>query len=290
MGSIRSGIGGAVGGVTSGAASAMGGGKLASTVTGIGGGMATNAAMNLVNKHIPIQAQRALNVGAGALGDIMSGNFEDAGMRLLDSGLLNKFLPGMGGVASQAMYWGVPTPLFGGISPTEAKGIYDGMRGHRFSKKNLWLIEVSSELSGDKSQQFNMFATELDYAPLTISGEKHKVGSSSVDTVQSSEPVELRLTTMDDQSGFVKRWFEAHCAAAAAPNGTVGVPSRYAVTIKIVHAFITRGSNRGGYENIGLFRPANLEVSLSRREDGLQEVQMTFSQLDTFMPTTSRVI
>ena len=70
MGSISSGISSAVGGVAAKAANAMGGGKLAATVAGMGANMATNAATNLINKHIPIQAQRALNVGAGAVGDI----------------------------------------------------------------------------------------------------------------------------------------------------------------------------------------------------------------------------
>ena len=105
MGSISSGISSSVGGVAAKAANAFGGGKLAATVAGMGANMATNAAMNLVNKHIPIQAQRALNVGAGAVGDIMNGNWEGAGMRLLDSGMLNNLFPGMSGVASQTMYW-----------------------------------------------------------------------------------------------------------------------------------------------------------------------------------------
>lgn len=61
--------------------------------------MASNAAMSLVNKYVPLQAQRMINVGGGALGDVLQGNWEDAGMRLLDSGLLNDLLPGMGGVA-----------------------------------------------------------------------------------------------------------------------------------------------------------------------------------------------
>ena len=284
MGSINSGINGALGGAVSGAASAMGGGKLATTLADMGGSMASNAAMNLVNKYIPLQAQRGLNIGAGMLGDVMNGDYEGAGLRLLDSGLLNNLFPGMSGVASQAMYWGAATPLFGGISPTEARRIYDGMRGHRLSKKNLWLIEVSSKLMGSSElERFNLFATDVEYAPFTISGEKRKVGGAVVDSVQGGEPVELRLTTMDDQSGSLKKWFAAHHGAAAAEDGTVGVPASYAITIKVVHAFITRGSNRGGYEDIGLFRPANLEFSLSRREDGLQEVQMTFSQLDTFM-------
>lgn len=283
MGSISSGISSSVGGVAAKAANAMGGGKLAATVAGMGANMATSAAMNLVNKHIPIQAQRALNVGAGAVGDIMNGNWEGAGMRLLDSGMLNNLFPGMSGVASQTKFWGGPTPLFGGISPTEAKRIYDEMRGQRLSKKNLWLIEVSSRLQGDASQRFNLFATEVEYEPFVLAGEKRRVGGAVVDAVQGAEPVELRLTTMDDQTGSLKKWFAAHHGAAASRDGTVGVPDTYAITIKVVHSFITRDSNRGGYEDIGLFRPVNLSVSLSRREDGLQEVQMTFSQLDTFM-------
>jgi len=286
FGSIKSSLNSVLGSAAGTASDALGGGKLAKTVTSMGQSMASNAAMNLVNKYVPLRAQRMINVGGGALGDILQGNMEDAGMRLLDSGLLNDLLPGMGGVASQTKFWGAPTPLFGGISPTEAKRIYDEIRGQRLSKKNLWLIEVSSRLKGgamNDMQRFNLFATEIEYAPFTVSGEKRRVGGALVDAVQGNEAVELRLTTMDDQSGSLKKWYANHHAAVAAEDGTVGVPDAYAITIKVVHSFITRDSNRGGYEDIGLFRPANLDVSLSRREDGLQEVQMTFSQLDTFM-------
>jgi len=283
FGSIKSGLNSVLGSATSTASDVLGGGKLAKTVTSMGQSMASNAAMNLVNKYVPLQAQRMINVGGGALGDILQGNWDTAGMRLLDSGLLNDLLPGTGGVASQTMYWGSPTPLFGGISPTEARNIYDDMRGQKLAKKNLWLLEVSSRLNGDMSQRFNLFATDVEYEPFIIAGEKRRVGGAVIDAVQGAEPVELRLTTIDDQQGNLKRWFAAHHGTAAARDGTVGVPDSYAITIKVVHAFITRSSNRGGYEDIGMFRPANMAVSLSRREDGLEEVQMSFSQLDTFM-------
>lgn len=284
FGALRTTLSSAIGGVTDSAAQALGGGKVAQTVANMGKSAAVNASMNLVNKHVPIQAQRAINVGFGAVGDIMQGDWDSAGMRILQSGLLNEFLSGISGVASQTAYWGAPTPLWGGISPTEAKRIYDEVRGENHSKKNLWLIEVSSSLSGDMSQRFNIFATEVDYSPFIVAGDKRRVGGAVVDAVQGAEPVELRLTTMDDQDGNIKRWFAEHHAAAAPRDGTVGVPDSYAITIKVVHSFITRESVRGsGYEDIGLFRPVNLDVSLSRREDGLQEIQMTFSQLDTFM-------
>lgn len=287
LGSISSGLNSSLGGVADAASKALGGGKLAQAVTGMGKSAAANAAMGLVNKYVPIQAQRALNVGAGAVGDLMRGDLDSAGLRVLNSGLLNNLFPGMSGIASQTMYWGTPVPLFGGITPKEARRIYDALRGQKLAKKNLWLIEVSSPLQGDKSQPFNLFATEVEYAPFTISGEKRRVGGAVVDAVQGNEPVELRLTTMDDQVGTLKRWFENHAAKVAAEDGTVGVPAEYAIKITVVHSFVglQSGANeyKDNYRSVGLFRPANLELSLSRREDGLQEVQMTFSQLDTFM-------
>ena len=75
LGSIRSGLNAALGGVTDSATQALGGGKLAQTVVGMGKSAAVNAGMNAVNKHIPIQAQRAINVGAGAVGDLMNGDW-----------------------------------------------------------------------------------------------------------------------------------------------------------------------------------------------------------------------
>lgn len=282
LGSLQTGGQTALDNAVGGAAGAMGGGKLAGAVAGKLGGMASNAAANLVNKHMPPAAQWAANVGGAAAGDIMAGDFEGAGLRLLNEGGLEKLMS-LAGARSQAAYWGTPTPVFGGITAAEAMQLHGEAGDQHFAKKNLFLIEVSSPLMGDVSQRLNMFCVELDYAPLTISGEKRKIGAASVDIVQSSDPVELRMTTMDDKMGTVKRWFEAHCSAAAAADGTVGVPGKYAILIKIVHAFITQASNWGGYRNIGLFRPANLEVSLSRREDALQELQMTFVQLDTFM-------
>lgn len=288
IGATISGASSITGDISKKAANMMGGGELAQAVSNIGGAMATNVVRNAINSHIPIEAHRALNVGGGVVGDLMRGDISGAGLPVLDSGLLNDFLPGMSGIASQVAYWGRPTPLFGGITPTEARQIYQTMRDIRLSKKNLFLIEVSSLAMGDWiSERFNLFATELDYAPLTISGDKRRVGGAVLDSVQSSDPVELRITTMDDQFGTIKRWYEFHHAKTVAQDGTVGVPSGkegYAIKFKIVHSFITRASAiPGTYESIGWFRPSNLEISLSRRDDAMQEIQMTFSQLDTFI-------
>lgn len=278
---ITTGIGNAVDSALSGVSEVLGDSPFGKAIANVGASMARNAAVGLVNKYIPGHMQRIVGAGTGAIGDVLNGDFSNAGLRLFDSGLLNDILPGMGGVGAQARFFGSPTPLFGGISPAEARLIHQNMRQTRYARKNLWLIEVSSTPGGDVSERFNLFATDLEYAPFTISGEKHKIGAAHADSVNSADPVELRMTTYDDESGFIKAWFKAHCNAVAGGDGTVGVPGMYSIRIRIVHAFIKDG--RGGYEDIGLFRPANIDMSLSRREDGLEEVQLSFVQLDTFV-------
>lgn len=274
----------ALGGIGSAVAKELGGGKLAQAVSTVGVGMAKNAAMNAFNRAVPQGRLRNVTTGINIAGSLMNGDVEGAGLQLLDSGLLRDIFPGMDGVASQVKYWGRPTALFGGISPLEAKQLHDKIRATRFARKNLFLLEVSSKLFPRdwKFDHFNLFATDVSYAPITISGEKVRVGSASVDIVDSSEPIEMRISTKDDEAGTIRRWFAAHAATAAGPDGTVGLPAEYAIRIRVVHSIISN-ERTGGYEDIGLFRPANLEVDLSRRDDNLEEIQMTFSQLDTFM-------
>src|SRR5258706_893480 len=141
MGSIGGGIQSLASGAAGKAASALGGGTLAASAAEIGKNMAANAAMNLVNKYAPALQGDMLDLASRTAGDIMAGNLEGAGMRLLDSGLLNRLFHGMSGVATQARDLGAPTPLFGGISPAEARQIYGEVRGQKLARKNLFLPE-----------------------------------------------------------------------------------------------------------------------------------------------------
>jgi len=267
----------------SGLKGALGGTPFGNAVANVATSMARNAAVGLVNKYVPGKMQRLVASGTGALGDVMNGDFGNAGLRVLDSGILSDFLPGMEGVGAQARFMSTPTPLFGGISPAEARSIYQEQRSNEFCRKNLWLIEVSSRLTGDASSSFNMFATDIDYSPMTITGEKRKIGAAHIDLVNSSDPTELRITTMDDTSGTIKHWFKDHSEACASGDGTVGLPSDYAIKIKIVHGSVAGGHVVGGYHTLGQFRTGNIDMNLSRKEDGLEELQLTFVQLDTFI-------
>lgn len=285
---ITTGVGGAVNSVVGGGIgaaigdTAFGKSTFGKAIANVGTSIARNAAVGVINKYIPGQYQKMVGAGTGAIGDIMSGDFSSAGLRLFDSGLLDNILPGMGGVGSQARFFGTPTPLFGGLTPEQARSILQEVHSSRHARKNLWLIEVGSIL-GDVSGKFNMFVTDVEYAPMTITGEKQKIGTAHADIVNSSDPVELRMTAYDDESGFVKNWFRYHATVAAPGDGTVGVPADYAIKIKVVHAFVSRDIAREAYEDVGIFRVGNMDISQSRREDGLQELQLSFVQLDTFV-------
>ena len=148
------------------------------------------------------------------------------------------------------------------------------------------MIEVTSNLNyGEQNlpQLFNLFATEVSYSPCIMTGEAVRIGGANYDAVRGHEPSELFVTAYDDAQGTIKKWFAAHHHAASATDGTIAEPATYAIKIRIIHAAITDGTARNAFKVSGYFRPNNIECSLSRSDDGMEEVQMTFTQLDTFM-------
>lgn len=266
-GTINKTVGGAIQGAST---SLFGSGPVGRAVASVATGQATGALNRVTNGYT-----RQINGVAGAIGEAVNGNYETAAMRLLDSNVI----PGLTGIGGQALFWNIPNPLFGGVTPARAMAIHQEIVATRYSKRNLFLLEVQSDLGGSFTA-LNFFATGVDYAPYTISGEKYRIGAASVDSVQSSDPVELRITTLDDSAGNIKTWFATHAQAAANADGTVGLPNDYKIRIRIVHSSV---ESFGGHAEVGFYRAANMEHSLSRREDDLEEINLTFVQLDTFM-------
>lgn len=131
-------------------------------------------------------------------------------------------------------------------------------------------------------QLFNLFATSASYAPNTLIGEKIAFGSAMMDRLTGMEAVELQLTTMDDEVGTLKRWFDGKCLQAANLDGTFGLPGDYLVDISIFHA-IPKPDDRS-YRFHAKMRPQNIQHDLARGEQTMQELQMTFTQFDTFYP------
>ena len=285
--SIRGTISNATNSIAGSAAKALGGGAIATRATKALAGYATSQAMTAVRKVVPPQMERAIFAGASVIPDVMNGNWEQAGLTLWDSGIIGQFLPtAMRSLYSQSRYWGTPTPAFGGLSPAEAREIYDEIRGENLAKRNLFLVELSSSHLGgafDIPHRLNLLATEVEYQPFILTENKTRIGAVCVDTTEGSEACELQITTLDDSTGSVKRWFATMHSAVAQKCGTVGVPGDYAIRVRVLHNFCTETSNSGGYEDVGLFRPTNLSLTLSRRDDELAEIQMTFTQVDSFM-------
>lgn len=280
LGALTSGLGSVLGKAASGVTAALGGGQLAATIAGMGESMVGSSVQGAINERLPPIVRNAVGVAGGAVGDVMAGDLQGAALRVLDSGLIDSLFPDGGNARSQTRFQMKANPLFGGITPREAKAIYEASRSAPKAKKNLWLIEITSAIGG--AETFNLFATEVDYAPFNIAGDKRRVGAAVIDAVTGGEAVELRITTMDDAAGTLKRWYAMHSALVERPDGTVGLPSEYKVGIRVLHGVVS-STQRVAYEDKGLFRPSGIEIQLSRREDALQELQMTFTQLDTFM-------
>ena len=283
LGKVDSAIKGGAGALGGYAGAALGGGKLAKAVTGAAATMGGGAISSKMNSHIPASMRNAINAGAMAGGQLLEGDWQGAILTGLESGEFDRLLGSVrGGAAPQGRYGNSANRLYGGTSPREAQRLYAEAISARRAKKNLYLIEVGSPLSGDFSQTFNLFCTDVEVTPMNVTGDKRRVGGAQVDSPQSSEAAELRITTLDDQQGSLKRWFEAHAAAVAARDGTFGVPASYAITITLRHAFVGDAA-RAGFSSAGLYRAVSYDNSLSRREDALEEIQMSFTQLDTFM-------
>jgi hypothetical protein len=224
---------------------------------------------------------------------------------------------GIGGVG------GLPQPLLGGISLSEARDTYSQLSNARIARKNLFFIQITdvnmpkglgifprvpAALGGvlndvlstvrgaagglggmvtdalgvkpDVTSLINLFATSVSYAPNTMTGERVHFGAVSMDKLTGTEPVELQVTTMDDEVGTIKRWFDAKFAQAAHSDGTFGLPSEYCVDIAIWHA--VPKPYAGAYQFKARMRPQNIQHELSRSDQAMQEIQMTFSQFDTF--------
>ena len=181
-----------------------------------------------------------------------------------------------------------PSKLLGGLTLSKVREMYDRAAGTDWAKKNLWFIRVTN-IKGDMyGLDVNLFATDLSYSPITITGEAVHIGSGSFDTVSNSERVELRVTTLDDTMGSVKAWFYDRHDAMCHRDGTFGLPVDYLFKVEVMQAFIDPSIPGADQAHVDswIMRPGSIEIELSRRDDALSEVSMTFVQFDTFTGLT----
>lgn len=194
-------------------------------------------------------------------------------------------------------------PILGGLTLDEAGALHREASEIDYAFKNLFYVSVASPVPigslGLATGRFNFFCIGADYSPITLTGEKRQVGAAFVDALRAAEPIELRLTTLDNRNGMIKKWFEALAALCAPVDGTVNPPGTYASKLSVRHSRLSEGSDIIGlvealvgddadadaYTSTALYRPGALENSLSRQDAAVEELSMTFVQLDTFMPT-----
>ncbi|MFM0608671.1 hypothetical protein PQR05_29495 [Paraburkholderia sediminicola] len=252
------------------------------------GGAGVAVLKTTLNKFVPGAAGKY----GGAISKALSGDFLGAGIDAIRQTGVGKTVNELlhGSVGTDLAWDALPNPLLGGITPFEAQQIVQKMQSTAYAKKNLYFLEVVDfdqrvGMLGASSGIFNFFCTAISITPPHLTGEAHSIGSGAMDSLTGMERGEIRITTLDDADGQIKRWFNLRKRRAALPDGTFGVPSDYLVLIRILHAALNDEvmAMYGGYEEIYVARPVSLETELSRADDGLQEIQLAFSQFDTFM-------
>ena len=179
-------------------------------------------------------------------------------------------------------YFG-PFKLLGGLTRTEAQQIFDESMQIDYAVKNLFLVRVTNLSAQQNDFDVNFFVTDVSYPGMTAAGEDVRIGSGMMDQVTHQEKREIRLTTMDDRYGSIKRWFGDLSDKMTRPDGAVGLPLDYLVRIDILHAYpFAFLANDEGYVDTFIVRPGNSEYDHSRRDQAMAEIQLSFTQWDTF--------
>jgi hypothetical protein len=189
----------------------------------------------------------------------------------------------------------IPLPLLGGISLNQARQLYNRAATTPYARKNFWILKFAplDQSNPAASADVNLLATEVSYGSTTLSSESRHFGSTFIDEIQASERTELKVTTLDDTYGTIKRWFNSLTDKVASNDGAYGVPYAYALRTYLTHGFV-EGYDQGialpsapgqpaPYVDVLLLRPSTMEIELSRRDSGLQEVQLGFVEIDPFM-------
>lgn len=249
-------------------------------------GAALGAGVGILKTAVGQFAPSQQNLLATALtGDVIG----SAKALLSESGLLQRINDSS--VAATLLFETIPNPLLGGLTPFAARQIHQTVQSTAYARKNLFFIEILDYFPEDGGTQsassslFNLFATSVSLGANTISGETIQIGSRQMDRVNGSERTDIRITAYDDTAGSIKTWFDYRADRVAHADGSFGVPYDYLVQVRIIHGAVSDDSKVmfGGYEEKYVCRPGTIETELSRTDDGLQEVQMTFSQFDSFM-------
>jgi hypothetical protein len=262
----------------------------------VGGGVGT-IGMGMLKSGLPPGLGPKLSVINNVGGKLLKGDLKGAALGALNSGIFTAKFPWLDNLAATAGFMIEPNRAMGGVTPVQAKRIMQGSLETHFARKNLFLVKVerspksfewlSAEAPGGL-QMFNMFVTDVSYTGASIVADQHRAGSVSLDQPTGREPIELRITTMDNEEGDIKWHLAALANRISSIDGTMSVPDNYLVRISILHSFVSNDSekhwtkNAGGFLRTCWFRLASIEHDLSRKDDALEEFTIVFHEFDTY--------
>lgn len=175
---------------------------------------------------------------------------------------------------------GAVNDIAGKQAGVAAKGLLGGVAGG---------LGLSTGSTGESIAQvavstFDLLAMDVSYS-VSLQADHQQVGGGFIDKPTGISPAELSITTLDDQAGTIKRWFDAKQAQVAHGDGTMGLPAEYLVTIEVVHAVASDqvANSLRAYSYKKRYRANTRSAELSRRDQGLAELQLNFSEFDNFM-------
>jgi hypothetical protein len=261
-------------------------------------GAAGTIGTGILKSRLPPGVGPAVSAVINAGGKVKAGDLIGAARGILNSGVFTAKLPWLDGAAATAGFMMDRSRAMGGVTPLEAQRIMKQSLETNFARKNLFIVTImeqpiaqSNVATGSGLQFFNLFVLDVSYSPITITAEQHKVGSAVLDQPNGSEAIELRITTMDDEHGSIRRWFGALSARVTNQDGTFGLPASYLTKISVTHSFVTDDSashwlnGQMPLSETSYFRPVSIESELSRKDDALEEFTLVFHQFDTSFPS-----
>ena len=253
------------------------------------------------------QANGAVNTAVGLAGRVLSGDISpSAALSAAERSLSDSFalqsagrlvqsvmgqspipVPDARSTGSPPEPW-TPAPLWGGLTLERYRKFFveSAMTPHAW--KNLWFVSISEQQPSREAPfgvpAMNLLALDVSFAPCTLPGDVVPIGGANMDNLATTERVELRMTTLDDERGSISRWFIGKADQAAGTDGTFGLPADYLLTVTVIQMDPAgEASDLFRMTHRWLMRPGNIDIELSRRAPELQELQVSFVQFDSFM-------
>lgn len=261
----------------------------------------------------------ALSAASSGLGKVLNNDYVKTGLGAFNqaTGLMDN-VKGLIGAAKSFLadpYQVVPNPLLGGYSRKETQKQAQLAFKTAYAKNNLFLVRLfdknypytktitfNSEngLPDSARHLWDLLAMGVSFNPIAITGDAVKLGMLQGDSIQQSERVEVRMTLLDTAQGDIKRYLSAKKKQMINKDATANPPSDYVLEMLIIHIDQTIGRTKIGGKYIGVYdelelleknytkhryqvRVSTLDIDLNKREDSLQELQVTFTEVDPFM-------